>query len=294
MAAGVVFSESLQPLVANRYLSNGVVWMVMFLMAFPLESRALAKTVARPWATLIATVDCYLFVPFLAWAGSWFLNESEAAGLVVVSAVPCTLAMASVLTARAGGNEAAALLATIVTNGTCFIATPLIVWLLLGRDAEIPAGQLATTLLLYVLLPIVAGQLLRLSGRMAAAGSSGKSMLNAGAQAGVLFMVVVGMATTTQKLEGSGIEALDVFKTALVCLVIHLLAFAGGCEGARWVGLPRGDRIAAAFAGSQKTLMAGLLICVTLKVSLLPMVTYHLIQLVIDTLIADRLAERKH
>ncbi len=293
MATGVVFSESLQPLVANRYLSNGVVWIVMFLMAFPLQSRALAKTVTRPWATLIATADCYVLVPFLAWTGSQFLDDSEAAGLVVASAVPCTLAMSSVLTVRAGGNEAAALLTTIVTNGTCFIVTPLIVWLLLGQKADIPAGQLATSLLLYVLLPIAVGQALRLSGRLAAAGTSRKRMMNAGAQVGVLFMVVVGMATTAEKLEGSGIEVFDLFKTAIVCLVVHLLALVGGYEGARMIGLPRSDCIAAAFAGSQKTLMAGLLICVTLKVSLLPMVTYHLIQLVIDTLIADRLARKK-
>jgi solute carrier family 10 (sodium/bile acid cotransporter), member 7 len=293
MAGGVAFSEPLQPLASNRAISNSVVAAVMFLMAFPLQSRALARSVTRPWATLVATAVCYGLVPLLAWIGSHWLNTTNAAGLLVASAVPCTLAMASVLTLRAGGNEAAALLTTIVTNGSCFFVTPFLVWLMLGQEADIPAAQLATTLLLYVLLPIAAGQILRLSPRLAASGSSKKKLMNIGAQTGVLFMVVMGMATTAERLEGSGIQVVELLKISLVCLAVHLCGFVGGFEGARWLGLDRGDRIAAAFSGSQKTLMAGLLICVTLKVSLLPMVTFHLIQLVVDTLIADRLARGK-
>ncbi|MDP7304159.1 MAG: bile acid:sodium symporter, partial [Pirellulaceae bacterium] len=48
------------------------------------------------------------------------------------------------------------------------------------------------------------------------------------------------------------------------------------------------DQIAVAFASSQKTLMVGLLMAMSLQVSILPMVTYHVMQLLIDTLIADR------
>jgi sodium/bile acid cotransporter 7 len=43
-----------------------------------------------------------------------------------------------------------------------------------------------------------------------------------------------------------------------------------------------------AFAGSQKTLMVGLQVSMELGVSILPMVAYHVSQLIVDTLIADR------
>ena len=46
--------------------------------------------------------------------------------------------------------------------------------------------------------------------------------------------------------------------------------------------------MAVAFAGSQKTLMVGLLMAISLQVSILPMVAYHISQLFIDTLIAER------
>ena len=45
-----------------------------------------------------------------------------------------------------------------------------------------------------------------------------------------------------------------------------------------------------AFAGSQKTLMVGLMVAITLETTILPMVAYQVLQLVVDTLVADRLA----
>jgi sodium/bile acid cotransporter 7 len=60
-----------------------------------------------------------------------------------------------------------------------------------------------------------------------------------------------------------------------------------GVRTARFCGFSRGDQIAVGFSGSQKTLMVGLLMAITLKVSILPMVAYHCLQLFVDTLIAD-------
>ena len=58
------------------------------------------------------------------------------------------------------------------------------------------------------------------------------------------------------------------------------------------MGLPRADWIAVGFAGSQKTLMIGLQVALMVGggLTVLPMVAYHVIQLMIDTVIADRLS----
>jgi len=71
-----------------------------------------------------------------------------------------------------------------------------------------------------------------------------------------------------------------------VCTV-HTVMLIVGVWLARLLRFSREDQIAVAFAGSQKTLMVGLLMAMSLKVSILPMVTYHVMQLLIDTLIAD-------
>jgi sodium/bile acid cotransporter 7 len=68
--------------------------------------------------------------------------------------------------------------------------------------------------------------------------------------------------------------------------------------GAGPLGVRRDDRIAAVFAGSQKTLPIGLLIATDprllgggkLSFAMLPMLMYHASQLIIDTVVAARLS----
>ena len=65
-----------------------------------------------------------------------------------------------------------------------------------------------------------------------------------------------------------------------------------GISTGRLLQLPREDYLAVGFAGSQKTLMVGLVICVELGVLLIPMVLYHVAQLFVDTLFADYFRQR--
>ena len=60
----------------------------------------------------------------------------------------------------------------------------------------------------------------------------------------------------------------------------------------RFVGVNRRDAVAVGFAGSQKTLPVGVEICAQLGVTILPMFAYHVGQLVVDTLVADRLRKQ--
>ena len=76
-------------------------------------------------------------------------------------------------------------------------------------------------------------------------------------------------------------------------LTIHLSMLALGHLVGVWLGMSREARIAVGFAGSQKTLLVGLTVAVEdygfLPLAVLPMVAYHVGQLLVDTLIADRL-----
>ena len=76
-------------------------------------------------------------------------------------------------------------------------------------------------------------------------------------------------------------------------LTIHLSMLALGHLVGVWLGMSREARIAVGFAGSQKTLLVGLTVAVEdygfLALAVLPMVAYHVGQLLVDTVIADRL-----
>jgi sodium/bile acid cotransporter 7 len=289
--AGLSGSRQLLPLAENRLLRNAIVVIVMFLMAFPLQTRAISECLRRPWPALLATGISFGVVPFLAWATSGLLDPSSAAGLLVVAATPCTLATAAVWTARAGGNDAVALMTTMISNGLCFFVTPLLVWVTVGRAGEIPAGELSRQLLLLVLLPMILAQCLRLSGNLAQWATRHKRPMNLLAQLGVLAMVLAGMVSTSRKIVADPSATLaSGALIAVLCVVIHLLALGIGSRLARRLKMSRADQIAVGFAGSQKTLMVGLFVCLALGVSLLPMVIYHAAQLIVDTVIADRLA----
>src|SRR5690606_12263441 len=78
--------------------------------------------------------------------------------------------------------------------------------------------------------------------------------------------------------------------TMLLAVVgVPLASLFSGLRLARWLGLSWGDQIAVAFSGSQKTLMIGIAIAndYFAPVAMLPMLAYHVTQLLIDTVIAD-------
>ena len=62
---------------------------------------------------------------------------------------------------------------------------------------------------------------------------------------------------------------------------------------AKAIKLPRTDQIAVGFAGSQKTLVIGLSISISLGFSMLPILMYHVMQLVIGTVLVERIRSQQ-
>ena len=135
---------------------------VLFLMAFSLDSRMLGASFRSPLPVLVGFAMNFGFVPL----GAWLLAPLQAhvdfrTGLMIAATVPCTVAAASVMTRKAGGNDAVSLLTTLSTNSTCFFVTPLLLSLTLAKRVEFDAMQMMLQLLKAVLLPTLLGQLLR-------------------------------------------------------------------------------------------------------------------------------------
>jgi sodium/bile acid cotransporter 7 len=245
----------------------------------------------------------FVVAPAVAWAialGLTHLSRDLAMGLVIAAAVPTTAASAAVWTRRAGGNDAVALLVMMVTNLSCFAVTPLILWLTAGAQVggeEFRPGPMMIRLALIVLVPLLSAQALRLLPRVAAWSARRKTPLGVVCQLGMLTMVLTGVVQCGEKLHGvqaGGIGWLGWGATIASVLIVHLAALAAGQSLGRLLRLPREDWIAVGFAGSQKTLLIGLGTALGYAnffgpLAVLPMVLYHAIQLLVDTVIADRL-----
>lgn len=298
MVVGIGGGSRLQGFVEHKWLRDADVAFVLFLMALPLEASTIWQTIRRPYASLLAVLVTFGILPLVAWGVSFLLTGGQGPGLLIAAATPCTVASAAVWTRRAGGNDAVATMVTVVTNAICFVVTPLWLVIFLGPDARSDELEFKSAVLQLgriVVLPMLAAQLIRLYAPIARWSFRHKLALSIVAQLGLLFMVLSGAIQTGIQLsrsDGSSATAPGLFDFVLMLaavVFVHVSMFWCGLRLAQWCGLPRADQIAVGFSGSQKTLMIGLKVALDLNISILPMVTYHVAQLLVDTVIADRI-----
>lgn len=289
---GIVLSSRLAILSELPGIRYAIVATVLFLMALPVDARAMWQVLRRPWAPLLATVINFGLLPLFAWVISLGLHPELGLGLLIAATTPCTLASAAVWTRRAGGNDSVAILVTLITNALCFLITPAWLMLMIQKDSSIPVGDLVWKLGLLVVLPMTLAQLIRLRGPVAVWATRRKIPLGVIAQCGILSMIFLGSIKTGQILIDADREAIGLADYALMLVAVlgvHLVMLFLGLAIARLLCFPRADQIAVGISGSQKTLMVGLNNGMELGITILPMVIYHVGQLVLDTLIADRL-----
>jgi sodium/bile acid cotransporter 7 len=246
---------------------------------------------------LLAIAINVSIVPLLCLPALWLLPDSLFGGLFITSIVPCTLASASVWTRKAAGDDSVAMMTTVVTNLACVIVVPLGIWLVLSRQAEINAADQVQKLATVVVLPLVLAQVMRRAGADAWADRN-KIRLSTLGQIGILVMVVFGAVASARVVgQAGGGERMTTSWLSLVSLVLsaaglHTLTLCLGILMAKCLKMKRPSQIAVGIAGSQKTLMVGLQIAIDCGVSVIPMLAYHLSQLVIDTLVAERWKRR--
>ena len=216
-------------------------------------------------------------------------------GLLVAATTPCTLASAAVWTRRAGGNDAVAILVTVITNGFCFLVTP--AWLVWMTGKSIASDELSFSVLagklgMIAVVPMVLAQIVRVNPKVGAWSLKHKLSLGIASQCGILMMVLVGAIQAGIRIRsqaGASTTILDLIWMAVIVLGLHLAMFWVGFKLAGICRLNRADQIAVGFAGSQKTLMIGITLATTLQVSIFPMVAYHVLQLLADTSLAERI-----
>jgi sodium/bile acid cotransporter 7 len=308
IVVGSAFSNQLTALfeALPRSWESVLIAAIMFLMALPLDASAIGRALRRPTAVALGVGASFVIAPLVAWAIAPLLSNISrdlGLGLLIAAAVPTTVASAAVWTRRAGGNDAVALLVMMVTNLSCSVVTPLLLWITAGAEVgsekfeKFRLVPMMLRLTLIVAVPLLLAQTIRLAPRVAAWSARRKTPLGVICQLGMLTMVLTGVVQCGEKLHGAGTQGIGWIgwaATIAAVLVVHLSAFVAGQSLGRLLHLPREDWIAVGFAGSQKTLLIGLGIAIGYTdvfgpLAVLPMVVYHAAQLLVDTVIADRL-----
>jgi sodium/bile acid cotransporter 7 len=296
LAIGMGFAPALEPLTRVSWLKWTIVSITMFLIVWPFSFAAVTETLRNPRAAILATAINGIAMPLAVWPLALMIGGEVGAGMVVTFSAPCTVAAAAVWTRRGGGDERIAILVTLITNLFCFLTSPFWIWILLGStgDSAVGFGDTAVKLLMFVVGPILVAQLVRLHVSSANWATREKKKLGIASQFGILSIVLLGSVQSGLRFRESetSLPIADLIVGVACLLLAHMVVLYSGRWLAEKFGMTRAEQIAVAIGGSQKTLMVGLSIAVSLQVTILPLLAFHSLQLVIDTVIVDRFVKQ--
>ncbi|MEU0083097.1 bile acid:sodium symporter family protein [Streptomyces sp. NPDC006274] len=277
--------------------STAAVALLFFLYGARLSTRETLDGL-RHWR-LHVTVLAATFVvfPLLGLAGRLLepavLTPELSTGLLFLCLVPSTIQSSIAFTSMARGNVPAAICAGSFSSLAGIVLTPLLAALLLGGAAGGFSADSLLRIVLQLLAPFLAGQLLRrwVAGFLA----RHKKVLGYVDRGSILLVVHTafseGMAAGVwQRVTPVRLGALLAVEAVLLAAMLTLTWF-----GAKRLGFDRADRIAIQFAGSKKSLAAGLPMATVLfgaqaSLAVLPLMLFHQMQLMVCAVIAKRRA----
>ncbi|MDK1472099.1 bile acid:sodium symporter family protein [Streptomyces sp. 549] len=253
----------------------------------------------RHWRLHLTVVACtFLVFPLLGLAARGLvphvLTEELWHGLLFLCIVPSTVQSSIAFTSMARGNVPAAICAGTYSSLLGIVLTPLLAGLFIASGAGFSAESLLG-IGSQLLLPFLAGQLLRRwIGAFVTRHRAALSLVDRGA-----ILLVVYTAFSQGMTEGvweriSPWRLAGLFGAEAVLLTVMLLLTAYGSRALRF---DRADRVTVLFAGSKKSLAAGLPMAAVLfgaqaSLAVLPLMLFHQMQLMVCAVIARRLGRR--
>eukprot|EP00049_Salpingoeca_infusionum_P026135 m.23948 g.23948 ORF g.23948 m.23948 type:complete len:363 (+) comp8547_c1_seq1:250-1338(+) len=155
------------PLHPEWTVKYGAVSLIFFNSGLTLKTEELKNAVMQFKLHAMIQLFTLAFVPVLMWVLVEFFRSIELfptpllTGLSVLSCMPPPVSSAVILTAAAGGNEAGAIFNSAFGSFLGIFVTPLLLLFVVGESAGVPLEKIFLSLTLTVVLPLVAGQLVR-------------------------------------------------------------------------------------------------------------------------------------
>jgi sodium/bile acid cotransporter 7 len=283
------------------WLATAAVSLLFFLQGVRLPWEATLAGLTH-WRLHVFVFCCtFVLFPLLGLAlhavAPWLLIEPLWIGILFVCALPSTVQSSIALVAIAHGNVPAAIFSATASNILGIIITPILIGLMLSLRAGggIDWSSIGS-ILLQLLVPFVAGQLLRPWLKDFA--QHHRPLLTITDRSSIIFVVYVafskavidGLWSKVPLRDLAVVLGLDGLLLAVVLLVATF--------GSKLFGFSRRDEVAIAFCGSQKSLVSGVPIANVLfpgpivGLTLLPLMIYHQTQLMTCTVLARRFAAK--
>ncbi|WAZ25197.1 bile acid:sodium symporter [Streptomyces cinnabarinus] len=280
--------------------ATAAIALLFFLYGARLSTRE-ALDGLRHWRLHLTVLACtFVLFPLLGLAARGtvpvLLTDPLYQGLLFLTLVPSTVQSSIAFTSIARGNVPAAICAGSFSSLFGIVATPLLAASLLGGNGGGFSADSLLKIVLQLLVPFLAGQLLRrwIGGFIL----RHKKFLGLVDRGSILLVVyaafsegmVAGVWSQVSPARLGGLLAVE----AVILAVMLLLTW----YGAKALRFNREDRIAIQFAGSKKSLAAGLPMASVLfgthaSLAVLPLMLFHQMQLMVCAVIAKRRSQDK-
>ncbi|GGZ04769.1 bile acid:sodium symporter family protein [Streptomyces poonensis] len=275
--------------------STAAIAFLFFLYGARLSTRE-ALDGLKHWRLHVTVLACtFVVFPLLGLAARGlepvFLTHSLYTGLLFCTLVPSTIQSSIAFTSIARGNVPAAICAGSFSSLAGIVITPLLAATLLGSSAGGFSADSILEIVLQLLVPFVAGQVLRRwIGSFVVRHKKVLGLFDRGS-----ILLVVYVAFSEGMVRGIWSQVSPVRLAGLLAVEAVLLAVMLTLTwyGAKALRFGRADRIAIQFAGSKKSLAAGLPMASVLfgaeaSLAVLPLMLFHQMQLMVCAVIAKR------
>ncbi|MFJ9125622.1 bile acid:sodium symporter family protein [Streptomyces sp. NPDC102340] len=275
--------------------STAAVAFLFFLYGARLSTRE-AMDGLRHWRLHVTVLACtFIVFPLLGLAARGLvpvlLPQNLFEGLLFLTLVPSTIQSSIAFTSIARGNVPAAICAGSFSSLAGIVLTPLLAAGLLGNSGGGFSADSLVKIVLQLLVPFLAGQLLRrwVGGFI----TRHKKILGYVDRGSILLVVYTAFSEGMVQGIWHQVSAVRLAGLLVVEAVLLAIMLAVTWYGAKALGFNRADRVAVQFAGSKKSLASGLPMASVLfgahaSLAVLPLMLFHQMQLMVCAVIAKR------
>ena len=280
-----------------RHAAFWAVALLFFLYGAKLSTATVVTGFAN-WKLQIACLACtFLLFPVLAMVATPFaatvFPAAIVTGLLYIGCMPSTVQSSIAFTSISNGNVAGAVCAASISNLIGVVLSPLLLMLLIPSAASFTIDPSAIwKIAQQILLPFVAGQLCR---PLLAGFLNRHKMPTTIVDRGSILLIVysafsVGVVNGIWRI----MPWQSVVFLVLACMALLALVMGVAIAAGRLAGMDKPDLLALFYCGSTKSLatglpMAGILFAgQDISLIVLPLMLFHLIQLVVCAVISQR------
>ena len=282
-------------------VTNGIVSLLFFLHGAKLSRQAIFAGLGHWRLHAWIFVATFALFPVLGWALrpalAPLVTPDMYTGVLFLCALPATVQSAIAFTSMARGNVPAAVCSASASTLLGILVTPVLVGLLLSKNADNgDALQAVIKIATVLLLPFIVGHLMRpLIGGFLQRRAAIVKLVDQGS---ILFVVYSAFSAAVISGLWRQTSVPDLLGLIALCGILLGLVLAATTWGARRLGFNKEDEITLVFCGSKKSMVSGipmanvLFPAASVGAIVLPLMIFHQIQLMVCAVLAQRYARR--